>query len=74
MKKLKEFDIRTYSNDLLHVVVGSNYGGEGYSGLTDGVDVRGKLTEVDRMRDSATIWSDKLYMPCAIKLRSLYAL
>ena len=74
MKKLKEFDIRTYSNVLLHVVLGHNYGGEGYSGLTDGVDVRGKLTEVDRMRDSATIWSDKLDMPCAIKLRSLYAL
>ena len=74
MKKQKEFDIRTYSNGLLHVVIGRTYGGEGYSGLTDGVDVKGKLTEVDQMRDSATIWSDKLDMPCAIKLRSLYAL
>lgn len=74
MKEQKEFEIRTYSNGLLHVVIGCNYGGEGYSGMTDGVDVKGKLTEVDRMRDSATIWSDKLDMPCAIKLRSLYAL
>lgn len=76
MKKQKqqEFDIRTYYNGVLHIVVGRTYGGEGYSGMTDGVDVQGKLTEVDRMRDSATIWSDKLDMPCAIKLRSLYAL
>ena len=76
MKKQKqiEFDIRTYSNGVLHVVIGRNYGGEGYSGMTAGVDVKGKLIEVDRMRDSATIWSDKLDMPCAVKLRSLYAL
>lgn len=76
MKKQKqqEFDIRTYDNGVLHIVIGRTYGGEGYSGMTDGVDVKGKLTEVDQMRDSATIWSDKLDMPCAIKLRSLYAL
>jgi len=74
MKNQKEFDIRTYSNGLLHVVIGRTYGGEGYSGMTDGVDVKGKLTEIDQMRDSATIWSDKLDMPCAIKLRSLYAI
>ena len=76
MKKQKqqEFDIRTYDNGVLHIVIGRTYGGEGYSGMTDGVDVKGKLTEVDHMRDSATIWSDKLNMPCAIKLRSLYAL
>lgn len=76
MKKQKqqEFDIRTYDNGVLHIVIGRTYGGEGYSGMTDGVDVIGKITEVDRMRDSATIWSDKLDMPCAIKLRSLYAL
>jgi len=76
MKKQKqqEFDIRTYDNGVLHIVIGRTYGGEGYSGMTDGVDVKGKLTEVDKMRDSATIWSDKLDMPCAIKLRSLYAL
>ena len=74
MKNQKEFDIRTYSNGLLHVAIGRTYGGEGYSGMTDGVDVKGKLTEIDQMRDSATIWSDKLDMSCAIKLRSLYAL
>lgn len=74
MKKQKKFKIRTYSNGLLHVVIGRNYSGEGYSGITDGVDVKGKLIEVDQMRDSATIWSNKLDMPCAIKLRSLYAL
>lgn len=76
MKKQEqqEFDIRTYDNGVLHIVIGRVYGGEGYSGMTDGVDVKGKLTEVDRMRDSATIWSDKLDIPCAVKLRSLYAL
>lgn len=76
MKKQKtgEFDIRTYRNGVLHVVIGRTYGGEGYSGLTDGVDVRGGLTEIDIQLDSATIWSDKLNMPCAVKLRSLYAL
>ena len=73
-QKQQEFDIRTYDNGVLHIVIGRTYGGEGYSGMTDGVDVKGKLTEVDHMRDSATIWSDKLNMPCAIKLRSLYAL
>lgn len=55
-------------------VIGCTYGGEGYSGLTDGVDVRGKLTEIDIQLDSATILSDKLNMPCAVKLRSLYTL
>lgn len=70
----KEFDIHTYSNGLLRVVIGDTYGGEGYSGLTDGVEVHGKLTEVSMQRDSATIWSDKLDMPCAVKLRSLYVL
>lgn len=76
MKKQKqtEFDIRTYSNGVLHVVIGRTYGGEGYSGLTDSVDVRGKLTEIDIQLDSATIWSDKLNIPCDVKLRSLYAL
>ena len=69
-----EFDIRTYSNGVLHVVIGRTYGGEGYSGSTDGVDVRGKLTEIDIQLDSATIWSNQLDMPCAVKLRSLYAL
>ena len=73
-QKTGEFDIRTYSNGVLHVVIGRTYGGEGYSGLTDGVDVRGKLTEIDIQLDSATIWSDKLNMPCAVKLRSLYPL
>lgn len=73
-QKTGEFDIRTYSNSVLHVVIGRTYGGEGYSGLTDGVDVKGKLTEIDIQLDSATIWSDKLNMPCAVKLRSLYAL
>ena len=76
MKKQKtgEFNILTYSNGVLHVVIGRTYGGEGYSGLTDGIDVKGKLTEIDIQLDSATIWSDKLDMPCAVKLRSLYAL
>lgn len=73
-QKQTEFDICTYSNGVLHAVIGRTYGGEGYSGLTDGVDVRGKLTEIDIQFDSATIWSDKLNMPCAVKLRSLYAL
>lgn len=73
MKNLeKEFDIRMWNNKTLHIVIGKNYGGEGYSGLTDGEDVQGKLTEIDRQQDSATIWSTKLNMPCAIKLRSLY--
>ncbi len=74
MKKQKtgEFNILTYSNGVLHVVIGRTYGGEGYSGLTDGIDVKGKLTEIDIQLDSATIWSDKLDMPCAVKLRSLY--
>ena len=46
MKKQKTggFDIRTYSNGVLHVVIGRTYGGEGYSGLTDGIDVKGKLS------------------------------
>ncbi len=72
MGKTDGFDILTYSNGVLRVVVGYNYGGEGYSGLTDGVDVRGKLTEIDIHLNSATIWSDKLNIPCVVKLRSLY--
>ncbi len=76
MKKQKqtEFDIRTYSNGVLHVVIGRTYGGEGYSGLTDGVDVKGKLIDIQTELDSATILSNKLGFPCAVKLRSLYAL
>ena len=72
--KITNIDQSTNKNGVLHIVIGRTYEGEGYSGMTDGVYVKGKLTEVDRMRDSATIWSDKLDMPCAVKLRSLYAL
>ena len=70
-KQEKEFDIRTYSNGLLHIVIGRFYSAEGYSGMTDGVIVKGKLTEVDVAKDSATIWDEKLNCPCAVKLRSL---
>jgi hypothetical protein len=38
-QNVTEFDIHTYTNGVLHVVIGHSYGGEGYSGLTDGVDV-----------------------------------
>jgi hypothetical protein len=72
--KQTEFNIRTYNNGFLHVVLGRTYGGEGYSGMTDGVDVRGKATEIDMQRDSVIIFRDKLNMPCAVKLRFLYAL
>lgn len=58
----------------LHVIIGCTYGGEGYSGLTVGVDVRGKLIEIDIQLDNAIILSDKLGFPCAVKLRSLYTL
>jgi hypothetical protein len=68
------FTIYNYSNEALRVILGHTYGGEGYIGITDGVDVRGKLTEINIQLDSATIWSDQHNMPCAVKLRSLYAI
>ena len=64
--------IWTYGNEYKDFEVGDWCGGEGYSGLTDGVDVRGFITKIDVGFDSVTIWSDKLDMPCDIKLRSLY--
>lgn len=51
--------------------MGEEYIGEGYSGMTDGVQVKGELTEVDIQLDSAIIWCDRLDIPCAVKLRSL---
>ena len=59
-QKQEEFSIRTYDNGVLHIVIGRTYGGEGYSGMTDGVDVKGKLTEVSRLltSDRTSIRSD----------------
>lgn len=74
MAKKTEYTINTYVNGSLDVTIGKTYGGEGYSGLTDGEDVRGKLTEVDYQWDSVTIWSDKLNCPCAVKMRSIYVI
>jgi len=67
----EEYKVRTYSNEVLNVKIGNKYGGEGYSGITDGVDVKGILTEVDDIHSSATIINEK-GVHCAIKLRSLY--
>jgi hypothetical protein len=47
MKKQKEFDIRTYTNGFIHVVVGRFYSAMGTCGITDGVEVKGKLTKID---------------------------
>lgn len=66
-----KFTFYNYNNELISVYLGEKYSGEGYSGLTDGVQVKGKLTEVEIQFDSATIWYEKLDMPCAVKLRSL---
>jgi len=47
MKKQKEFNIRTYSNGFIHVVIGRFYSAMGTCGITDGVEVKGKLTKID---------------------------
>lgn len=47
MKKQREFNIRTYSNGFIHVVIGSFYSAMGTCGITDGVEVKGRLTKID---------------------------
>jgi hypothetical protein len=43
----KEYKIRTYSNGFIHVVIGCLYSAMGTCGITDGVEVKGKLTKID---------------------------
>lgn len=72
IKNPNKFTFYDYANQkLICVYLGKEYSAEGYSGLTDGVQVNGKLTEVEIQRDSATIWDKRLDMPCAVKLRTL---
>ncbi len=47
MKNKNEFDICTYSNGFIHVVIGRSYSAMGTCGITDGVEVKGKLTKID---------------------------
>ena len=47
MKKQREFNIRTYSNGFIHVVIGRFYSSIGTCGITDGVEVKGRLTKID---------------------------
>ena len=46
-EKTQEFDIRTYDNVVLHVVIGQSYSAIGTCGMTDGLLVKGKLTSID---------------------------
>ena len=69
-----EFDIRTYSNGMLHVTIGKIYGAEGSCGVTNDQDVQGKLVAISENNDTATIWSNHYNWPCEVKLRSLYEL
>ena len=71
IKNPNKFTFYNYNNELISVYLGEEYSGEGYSGLTDDVQVIGKLVKVDIQFDSATIWDKKLDMPCAVKLRSI---
>lgn len=47
MKKQKEFDVFTYSNGFVHVVIGRFYSAMGTCGISDGVEVKGRLTKID---------------------------
>ncbi|MDG1950122.1 MAG: hypothetical protein P8J32_04920 [bacterium] len=47
MKKQREFNIRTYSNGFIHVVIGRFYSAMGTCGITDGLEVKGRLNKID---------------------------
>lgn len=51
--------------------IGHYYSGMGYSGLTDGIEVRGKLHEVERWTDHAIIIYEKTGIHCAVIYKTL---
>ena len=58
----------------IQLTLGDAYAGEGYSGVTDGIDISGELIEVNVGNNSATIKRFITKWPCAVKLNTLYSL
>lgn len=74
MSIIKQYKVRKYQSNPLTIFVGERYKAEGMSGLTDGVEVTGKLIEIELDLDYALIFSDELQLPCAVILNSIYEL
>lgn len=51
--------------------LGANYSGIGYSGLTDGIIVNGRLTEYFKPHDHAIIICEKTGYHCAVSFNTL---
>lgn len=51
--------------------LGNNYSGIGYSGLTDGTEITGKLTEYFKPHDHAILVCKKTGLHCAVKYNTL---
>lgn len=51
--------------------LGNNYSAIGYSGLTDGKEVKGRLTEYFKPHDHAIIVCEETRIPCAVKYNTL---
>lgn len=62
---------RYHATKELTPVLGKIYSGIGYSGLTDGVKVFGKLTEITKSSDHAILWCERRNLPCAVRYSSL---
>ena len=54
------------SNGIIHITIGKKYKGTGYSGMSDGVEVTGILTEYDQRLDSATLQDERKMLHAVI--------
>jgi len=57
---MKNINYRIWTNfGEIFITIGKTYSGLGYSGMSDGLIVTGKLIEVDVMHDDARLEDDK---------------
>lgn len=57
-KKAQSYRIRT-GNAFIEAVVGNEYTGTGYIGLSDGIEVTGRLKEYDQRFNSVILEDDR---------------
>lgn len=63
------FEIRTYQHGVLHFVIGRKYKAIGTSGMTDGIEVIGRLRKSQHFNELEII--NKQGIPCSINKSTL---
>ena len=66
-------EIINENNEKVQIIINNRYIGLGKCGMTDGYEIKGKLTEFYR-HDYAIILDDKLGYPCSVYIHSLQEL